>query len=253
MESPERPEPGSKIPVSGYVLILANLVPVVGVLIFDWSAFDVVILFWAENVVIGVLNVFRMWLCATDEIVARVGLSVFFSFHYGMFTFVHGVFVFSLFNQDRIGLAAAAGEPAAMIETMLALNLGIPLLALALSHLYSFIWNYLGKGEYLTTTLTQLMKRPYGRVVVLHISIIVGGFLVMLLGSPAYALLILIAIKTTFDFKAHCKEHFEKLTPSIEGEPTMKEILAQLRARERGKRAAALAAESSLDKSESRL
>ncbi len=41
---------------SAYVLILANLIPVAGVLLFDWNVLSILILYWAESVVIGIIN-----------------------------------------------------------------------------------------------------------------------------------------------------------------------------------------------------
>ena len=51
------------------------------------------------------------------------------------------------------------------------------------------------------------MQQPYGRVVVLHLTILLGGFAAMLLGSPLWALLLLIGLKIALDLKAHLKEH----------------------------------------------
>jgi hypothetical protein len=51
------------------------------------------------------------------------------------------------------------------------------------------------------------MAKPYGRVVVLHIAIILGGIGAMALGSPLWALLVLLAMKIGLDWKAHVKEH----------------------------------------------
>lgn len=48
---------------------------------------------------------------------------------------------------------------------------------------------------------------PYKRVVILRLTIIFGGFAAMALGSPVYALLLLIGIKTALDLKSHQKEH----------------------------------------------
>jgi hypothetical protein len=49
---------------SAVVLIVANLVPLIGVLFWHWDAFEIVALYWAENVIIGVINVLKMITCA---------------------------------------------------------------------------------------------------------------------------------------------------------------------------------------------
>jgi hypothetical protein len=43
--------------------------------------------------------------------------------------------------------------------------------------------------------------------VVLHVTIILGGIGAMALGSPLWALLVLLAMKIGLDLKAHVKEH----------------------------------------------
>jgi hypothetical protein len=41
-------------------LILANLIPLFGVLFAGWQVFDVVMVFWVENVIIGLINLLKM-------------------------------------------------------------------------------------------------------------------------------------------------------------------------------------------------
>jgi len=130
----------------------------------------------------------------------------FFCFHYGLFTLVHGVFVFSLFGGKRYG---AEGLWVSDLLTMAAreFHLWLPIAALLASHLFSFFWNYLYRGEYRRVSLPILMFSPYARVVVLHVTILVGGFGAMALGSPLWALIILLGLKIGIDLAAHLKEH----------------------------------------------
>ena len=79
--------------------------------------------------------------------------------------------------------------------------------ALALSHGFSYVWNYLGKGEFRRVAIPALMAGPYARVVVLHVALIGGGFLVMILNSPLGGLVLLLALKVCVDVVAHVREH----------------------------------------------
>ena len=81
------------------------------------------------------------------------------------------------------------------------------ILALFLSHGVSFAFHYLLKGEYKTAKPQQLMGAPYGRVIVMHITILGGGFLAMTIGSPAALLLILVMLKTIVDLNLHQRSH----------------------------------------------
>lgn len=78
--------------------------------------------------------------------------------------------------------------------------------ALFLSHGASFLFNFIGRGEYLTASPSRQMGAPYGRVIVLHMTIIFGSMVVALLGAPIGALLVLVGLKTTFDLGLHLKE-----------------------------------------------
>ncbi len=203
------PARSDETPVSAWVLVAANLVPLAGVLFWDWNVFALILLFWMENVVVGVLFALRM-LCADPGDAAlwagKLFFVPFFSFHYGLFTAVHGTFVFLLFGKgdhqvDGLQLLAPALRAAEQYE------LWLPIGALAASHLFSFAWNYLYRGEFRRVRLSRLMVQPYGRVAVLHIAIIFGGIAAMALGSPVWALLVLLALKIGLDLKAHLKEH----------------------------------------------
>ena len=68
--------------------------------------------------------------------------------------------------------------PAVVAQVFGDFQIGWAALALFLSHLVSFIFNYIGKGEYKQSKVNDLMGQPYGRVVVLHVTIILGGFLI---------------------------------------------------------------------------
>ncbi|NIP30859.1 MAG: hypothetical protein GTN99_06160, partial [Candidatus Dadabacteria bacterium] len=83
----------------------------------------------------------------------------------------------------------------------------VPFLILFLSHGFSFIHNFILKGEYKNIRSKDLMSQPYMRIVVMHIAIIAGAFPVMYFGSPIYLLVVLIFIKIIIDLYLHNKEH----------------------------------------------
>lgn len=174
-----------------------------------WEVFPLLLLFWFENVVIGGFNVLRMLSAKPGDPlawIARFFLIPFFVVHYGMFTAVHGAFVFALFGGGEYefsGLVDLKVIGQALSENQVALVA----LALVLSHGFSFVWNYLRGGEYRETNLQKLMMQPYGRIVVLHVVVLFGGFLVLSLGSPTAGLLVLIALKVGLDVVTHVREH----------------------------------------------
>ena len=201
------------------ILILANLPPLYGVIFLGWKAYAILLVFWLENVIIGIFNILKMLVVPTQGLaqgVSKVFLIPFFCVHYGMFTFVHGVFVIVLFggifNQEPGNLSVSG-----VWQTIQGLQVGWSVIVLFLSHAISFGVNFIGKGEYKTSKLGDLMSQPYGRVVVLHLTILIGGFLVMAVGAPVVGLILLLVLKTAIDIKAHLKQHNRQVVPIKQG------------------------------------
>lgn len=191
---------------TGILLVLTNLIPVFGVIYLGWDVGTLLILYWLESLIIGALNVPKMLACRApgDNVWISVGLNLFnvafFVIHYGMFTFVHGIFVYSMFADGQ--------KPGDILQ-------GGPLfwtaLGLLFSHVVSMLNNFFWKQEYYARKVSEQMSRPYGRVIIMHVVIIFGGFLVMTFGSPLLALLLLIALKVTIDLIAHGWDHKLKM------------------------------------------
>ena len=144
------------------VLLLANLVPVFGVLVLHWEIFPLMFLFWSENVIIGFFNVLKM-LAADPESpgswAGKLFIIPFFCVHYGMFTFIHGIFVIALFG-GGMGHGAGFPGPETFWRIMQENHLGWAVLGLAISRGISFATNYIGNGEYQRASLQQLMGQP---------------------------------------------------------------------------------------------
>ena len=190
---------------SALFLIAANLMPLYGVLFQDWSVFDIMILFWFENVVLGVMNVLKMLtVLVLRRDLGAIFMIPFFIFHYGIFTSVHGAFIFIMFGSGLSGQPEALEH--AVLELLTPENLLFPFLGLCVSHFFSLIFNFILRGEYKAAASSQLIGQPYSRVVILHITILIGGGLALLFKSHIIALLLLIIMKIGIDLTAHLRE-----------------------------------------------
>jgi hypothetical protein len=243
-------------------LVMVNLVPVAGVLTLGWDVGSILLLYWMESAVVGLLNIVKMAMAQgqiipqpdehegrritaddleklaqaeetwgqrsplvrqllstvrrqalsrmaeppTDRsprsrpaassgsaaaILGRLFIIGFFCLHYGLFMAGHAVFLFVFFGPPTLPLLEAAA--------MLAL--------LLVSHGVSFAIYFVVRGEYCRVSISEQMSRPYGRIMVMHITILLGGILVMELGAPILALLVLVALKTGIDLTAHLRSH----------------------------------------------
>jgi hypothetical protein len=212
---------------SALVLIIANLLPLFGVIFAHWNAFDLVWLFWFENVIIGFFNILKMLTVGMfgnppgedgrptvagtksrrSTMVGMTVMAVFFTLHYGGFSFGHGSFVVAFMAKDS-GMHDFSLYDLYVSNVQVAIRngLGVAMLVLFVSHGFSFVANFLFKREYSAVDFVNLMVGPYARVVILHVAIVFGGFFAMALGSPWVLLLLLIFFKIALDLKLHLME-----------------------------------------------
>jgi hypothetical protein len=180
-----------------------------GVLVLGWSVFMVMALFWFENVAIGGFNVAKMLTTGVRTgiggFAAALAIAAFFTLHYGLFTVVHGVFVVMLFGQPELGRGAMDGGPWGPVSALLSQLFTdrdgwYAIAAIVLVHAAGFAqWAWATREQ--PTPLKELMAAPYGRIVVLHLTLIVGGFLVMTLHAPVAGVLLLLALKLGYDLR----------------------------------------------------
>ena len=128
-----------------------------------------------------------------------------------MFWVVHGVFVIVFFGPlgDRF-FTDSSGSPGDFEPR----GVAIAAVALFLSHGVSFVVNFLGEQEHLNVSPDKQMMEPYSRVVVLHATILGGGFLAAYLGTPVASLVLMIMLKMVLDLRAHLNEHRRAAEPA---------------------------------------
>ena len=229
-------------------LVVANAIPLFGVLFLGWNVWMILIVYWLENGVVGFFNVLKILRAEGPMVpsagwtmngrpmstVGRGAIAGFFLIHYGLFWLVHGLFVLML--PMFAGLTSAFSQPSLFIpgegqfvdgayvgpavDAGANLSSGLqfgPILlavvALAVSHGLSFWFNYLGRGEYRRTSPAAQMFAPYGRLFVLHITIIFGGIAIAITGAPAAAVAVLVVLKTAMDIAFHLAEHRKAAVP----------------------------------------
>jgi hypothetical protein len=176
-------------------LIVSNLIPLFGVMWYGWSIFSLMFLYWSENVVIGFFTVLKMFFSKGGSVSGtspelKAFFIPFFVVHFGLFTLVHGIFVIILFHSLQFNL----------------LGVTIGFLSICLSHLTSFMTNFISKGEYLKQSPESLFFSPYKRVIVMHLTVIFGAIFVLNNYSFA-AVVILVVLKTVTDLASHIVEH----------------------------------------------
>jgi hypothetical protein len=188
-------------PIFIVLLVLLNAMPVYGVLEWGWESFDLIFLYWLENLIIGAFMILRMVIRPYShavEIAFPLFLVPFFTIHYGMFCFVHGTFVVSLFGKGLQPELAGMDLQEIILPLISSRHLFWPFMGLLAFQLLDWVRDVSERGLG-SDGIKQLTVAPYRRVIVLHITIIASGFALGSLHEPLLGLLLLIAFKTGMD------------------------------------------------------
>ena len=191
------------------LLLAANLLPVFGVVYWGWDVFSILLLFWCENVVIGVFGIAKTAVFSMRfNKVGGLFTAVFFTVHYGGFMFGHLMVLIGLFlnrtDRSRDSLSDIEYAFGSFDRWT-----WIAVAALFVSHGWSFIQNYLGKREFESLSTLGAMAMPYKRMAITHVALIAGGFLLAGLDQPLAGLLLLLGMKIALDVVFHRREHKE--------------------------------------------
>lgn len=187
------------------------LLPLAGVLLFDWPVAAVIGIYWLDNVLVGAFHLFKMFSAQgrmldpkyeasirghadwsderKDELVRNAQavqhhvLPWFFLVHYGLFCAGHGTFVAFLFD----GAFADFGSLIGLVA----------IAALLMQHALD-LRAFRADDELVALPRALLMFQPYPRVIALHVALLFGMF-PALFGYPEAAAVVLAAVRFWID------------------------------------------------------
>lgn len=177
-------------------LIVANLLPLAGILFWGWHTAELLFCFWVESLVVGIFTMLKL-----SKYPEGAFFMMFFPLHYGIFMLVHLIFLI-------VGAAVNFfGVP--LVTDPLALMAGVSVFFLGSmgSHALSYYTNFLQGREWERHSSFYYFILPYGRIVPMHIAIILGAI-------GGFGPFILYGIKLVLDIIGYCVEHVKPGTRS---------------------------------------
>lgn len=166
------------------LVVAFNAVPLWGVATRGWSVFAIVFLYWAENLIVGAVNLAKLGLIGRHQ---HVDTSApFFAFHYGGFCLVHGFLVVVFFHQPNTPWE----------------DVGLGLLALLASHAVTFVYGFWLPGLARRAHPGLQLFAPYPRIIVVHLTVIIGANLIGAGAAPVAGLQVLVVLKTAVELLA---------------------------------------------------
>lgn len=181
--------------ISAAVLVLVNLGIAGFVAMGETEVKDILLLFWAESAVILLFSILTVARTAKGRAVLLVP---FFMLHAGIFMSVHLLFLTRFVTGDVFAFPDPIG---AIIEVVA--RHGMLLGGLALSHAVSWLLHLRESN----TNPMDAMGGFYVRIIAMQFAIIFGGMAIMAFGSPVWAVVILVVMKTLLDVAAHFRKH----------------------------------------------
>jgi hypothetical protein len=191
--------------------LLINAVPLAGVLYFEWSAINVLVLYWFENLLIGLCTLIRLLMhrrwtrkrgywrrsnrlgIRINDKPAEMGLIGEYAAGTFGFTLAHGVFVAGIAalvhqNYPDQAMWQLSWDQVLRGALAIAAFLGVELIV-DLTRIRGATF----------AALRDYAQARMSRIVVLHLAIIFGMFAMAMSNSPMGVLYVLIALKTGSD------------------------------------------------------
>lgn len=185
-------------------IILGNLLPMIGVLFLSWDAGMILILYWVENFIVGAYTLPRILMASGPPpapgsviggtpLAGRIGVALFFIVHYGGFWLGHGVFAFLIAGQITDGHASPTDD---------GWGFWIAVAAMFVFQGIQFWQSWIQPRAWVNATPGGEMFKPYGRVAVLHLTVLLGAFGLHAIGAPTWTMLLLCVGKMILELGA---------------------------------------------------
>lgn len=188
------------------LLVLANLGPLYGVWALDWSVTILFFFYWLETLVIAFFTILKMWLTRA-HVAKKIFFTVFFGIHCGAFMFGHLLFLLVLVTPGDAKLSALLEQPQVLWQ-----QVQWTAAIFFVSHLLSFVGNYVLKKEYRHALIENVMISIYSRIGFTHLIILASGWIYLSLmdgqgDASIWFMSFAVGVKMTLDLWAHWRNH----------------------------------------------
>jgi len=200
-------------------ILIANLLPVLGVLFWDWDAFAIVLLYWIESMFVGFFLILKMSIGKTnmyafDNIFFKLFQIPLLIICFFIYSIIVGYLIHALFNPDISHLVIANASETEkgifqffiifrFILSMIPTKLFVPVSVMFICQSVLFFYRNFYRPEDRSIDFEGIGNRLYGVSIITYAGIVLGCYVAMLMNSSAWILVMLILIKTCSDIKAY--------------------------------------------------
>ena len=182
------------------LILVVDVFPILAILWLRWRAEALVFLYWLENLVIGGIALAQLILVSRaagpQGLKLAAILGPFFIFHFGLFCYVHGIFLHTFVALSSgtdpgflgpLGLVARALSSGAYLPAFLCLIIALQIVLL--------FRDFLQAEAHTKRDIRAEMSAPYQRIVILHLALFAGAASLIVLGDPLLGVLALLGLR----------------------------------------------------------
>ena len=176
----------NKLTPSDYFLIAVNLLPIAGVLAWNWNPKEVFLVYCLESIIIGIFTLVKMaivilfrkkdtWQNGENSSQQHgIFFMLFFMVHYGIFVGIQMAIFFGVSGIGKDNNISAFNffyKWPQLINNDMLLMLG----AFVFFYGFKMMIDFVLSGQYRTIPMMTLMFQPYGRIFIQQFTVIVGS------------------------------------------------------------------------------
>lgn len=209
--------------ISQISLIIMNLIPLIGVLLLNWSITLIILTFWVESLIIGFY--FTLKLIKYYKYKEQNKIPYDFIGGFLLFFLIYSLCIFFLvnisdsqhnnINLDKIYELSEFQEMIFFFNIFKEVNkpLILTIILLIFSHGISYYTNFLIKEEYKGMNIDNTKKfqdrysNIYSRFIFIHILVLFGTGIILLFNSHYVLAIFFVLLKTLLDLFSHNREH----------------------------------------------
>lgn len=204
-----------------------TLIMLAGIFVWNWDPAVVIIAYFLETMIIGVLHIIKIFLVLTFSerqkaaavspkatIFSNYGAIPFFIVHYFFFIFVQSIFIFTLLknvipkHNSEFNVFSNYAYLLSQHEILIAV------LGLALSHTAITLKDFIIPGEFRKTTVNKIFFQPYVRIFIQQFATILACFLALVTDSKFAGAIMIIIFRFIIDLiiqKAQTDHQFKRV------------------------------------------
>jgi hypothetical protein len=207
---------------SSVILLAANLTPLIGVILWGWDAFLLLMLYWLETAVIAFWTIARIASMprnalgnihfeGSDKTAAPLALAAFFTLHAGIFMGVHFLFLWEMFSGDwpkkihglrdfvdQIIVASGLWVPLIVLFAVRGIVMMFETVEPALRQRWRLAPRRPDPDDLKLSPAETVLFGLYVRIFVMQLTIILGAWFAIIVGTIG-AYVFLVAVKTAID------------------------------------------------------